>query len=165
MAPNFSKLVSKFWTLVSKQIYIYICTNSSKIITISPDICTNSPKICANFPKMLTDFPKRFWKNIVTRFLNHFRIYGSPPSPGFTMILRFDTQKLAMPKMRSKAPNDQNNVSRRFSKMCISLLPLRSHEAGPGGRMHYQNRFFFLFRRILPLPPKGGFGNHKPQVK
>ena len=45
-------------------------------------ICTNFPKICTNSPKIYTNFPKRFQRNVVTRFLNNFRIYGSPPSPG-----------------------------------------------------------------------------------
>ena len=40
--------------------------------------CTNFPKICANFPKICW----KISKNTVTRFLNNFRIYGTPPSPG-----------------------------------------------------------------------------------
>ena len=50
-----------------------ICTNFAKI-------CANSPKICTNCPKIFTNFPKRCLKN--DRFLNNFRIYGTPPSPG-----------------------------------------------------------------------------------
>ena len=58
-----------------------ICTNFLKI-------CTNCPKICTNCPKIFTNFSKRCLKNIVTRFFNNFRIYGTPPSPGVTMILK-----------------------------------------------------------------------------
>ena len=38
-------------------------------------MCTNVPEICTNFPKI-------FLKNIVTRFFNNFRIYGTPSLPG-----------------------------------------------------------------------------------
>ena len=79
MAPNFSKLVSKF---CDTGFQAEICTNFLKIFTIAPKISTNSPKSCSNFPKILTNFRKRFYKNIVTSLLNNFRIYGSPPSPG-----------------------------------------------------------------------------------
>ena len=39
-------------------------------------------KICANSPRICTKLPKRCLKNIVTRFLSNFGIYGTPPSPG-----------------------------------------------------------------------------------
>ena len=54
----------------------------AKICTNFPKRCTNFPKLCTKSLKTCTNFPKRFQKNIVTRFLDNFRIYGSPPSPG-----------------------------------------------------------------------------------
>ena len=70
MAPNFSKL-----EVLETSFQAKTCANF-------PKICTNSPKICTNSPKICTNFPKNVLKNIVARFLNNFRIYGSPPSPG-----------------------------------------------------------------------------------
>ena len=65
MAPNLSKLVSKFWKLASNRKYAltarkYALTPQKYALTARND----------------------FLKNIVTRFLNNFRIYGTPPSPG-----------------------------------------------------------------------------------
>ena len=79
MAQNFSKLVSKFWKLVSKPKY---ALTSWKYALTSWKYALRTPKICTKNPKICTNFPKRSWNNIVTRFLNNFRIYGSPPSPG-----------------------------------------------------------------------------------
>ena len=60
-----------------------------KICTYFPKICTNRPQRCTNCPNIFTNFSKK--KNSVTRFLNNFRIYGTPPHRGFTMILNFYT--------------------------------------------------------------------------
>ena len=65
MALNFSRLVSK--NLENSFRAKYALTPRKYALT--------APKICTNFPK-------RILKNIVTRILNNFRIYGTPPSPG-----------------------------------------------------------------------------------
>ena len=60
MAPNFSRLVSKFWKRVPEQKYAL----TSRKYALTPRKCTNFPRICTNL------------------FLNNFRISGAPPSPG-----------------------------------------------------------------------------------
>ena len=72
MAPNFSKRVSKFWKLVSER--KYALTSRKYALT--------SRKYALTARQIFTNFLKRFEKNIVTRFLKNFRIYGTPPSPG-----------------------------------------------------------------------------------
>ena len=72
MAPIFSKLVSKFWKLVSKRKYAL----KSRKYALTPRKYHKLPENMHKHPK------NNFLKNIVTRFLNNFRIYGTPPSPG-----------------------------------------------------------------------------------
>ena len=101
MAPNFSKLVSKFWKLVSERMF----ANFPEICANFPKICINFPKICTNFPKICTNVLNRFLKNIVTRFLNNFRIYGTPTSPG----VYNDTNLRGFPSMNVKRSDPQRD--------------------------------------------------------
>ena len=68
MAPDFSKLVSKFWKRISKRNYALTPRKYAVTSRKYSLICTN--------------FPKRLSNNIVARFLNNFWIYGTPPLHG-----------------------------------------------------------------------------------
>ena len=68
--------------------------NFPKICTNFPKICTNFPKIFTKFPKIVTNFPKMYLKNLVMRFLNNFRIYGTHTHP--SLGLYNDTARLSL---------------------------------------------------------------------
>ena len=89
-------------------------------------ICTNSPKLCTNSLKICTNFPQRFQKHIVTRFLNNFRIYGTPPSPGVAMILTYLQQKTS-PKICHKLKQFR---SYDHSLACSPSLAIGAHILG-----------------------------------
>ena len=74
MAPNFSKLVRSSGNEFQGENRDY----SPKIVTNFLKIVLKLPKIVTKPPKIVTNFLKRCLKNFVTRFLNNFRIHGSP---------------------------------------------------------------------------------------
>ena len=151
MAPNFSKLVSKN---LETSFRAKICTNSPKICANSPKICTNSPKICTNFPKIIL-------KNVVTRFLNNFRIYGTPPSPG----VYNDTNFLASGKIRhfeaisvktrqNQAPTSCLNrvfISSTMSQSCAFPISMPQGEIEFKSPKKMMNPYGIGFMRTLTL--------------
>ena len=110
---NGTKFLETCFEILEASFQARICTNFHKIFTNIPKLCTNFPKMLTDFPKLVTNFPKGFKKNIATRFLNNFQIYGTPR--GFTMILMHHAQKI---------PGKLQNVGAICTKNSLQLYPV-----------------------------------------